>query len=267
MIGPRTGSLPIPPGEGLDRMATKRPTRRSGPDPDLEEEELVLEDKPSKSAKKKSGSTKTSAADTGRSKRPSGKDGKNGLGTSSISKKGAKDSGKRKAPGASGRRPSASDDDEDGEELSASARRRRPAPKKKDNTVVLLVSIVTCTLLLVIGIVVINKQRGSGPTQRNEPAIYERAKEHWKKGETAFKEFNRAQKADDVAGSRAAWKTAHDELTKAMDLYNDMLSGHEGDPEYDGYGEEQGKIAEMLYDLGKRGDIAGKGSSGAPSDE
>ena len=237
---------------------------RREPDPDLEDEEVELDEAPPKKSSArvdKSGksSTKRKSAEGA----PSPKD--------SASRKGLKDSGKRKSTsGTSSRRPSSGDDEE---ELSGSARRRRAVPvKKKDNTAVIGVSILSITFILVIGIVMINKNRVPVENKNDEQAQFEQFKTMKADGLKAFGEFNRAEREGNAGVSKTKHSEAHTKLVKAMDIITKILDKHR-DPstgfthkDYEGYETEQSEIAEILVDLEKRGDVnSSAGHGGGPS--
>lgn len=246
-------------------MAKKGSARRE-PDPDLEDEEVELDEAPpkKKSSARMDKSGKTSS--TGKRKSAEGPSPKD-----SASRKGLKDSGKRKSTsGTSGRRPSSGDDDE---ELSGSARRKRAVPpKKKDNTAVIGVSILSITFILVIGIVMINKGRTPTANPNDEQAQFEQFKTMKAEGLKAFGDFNRAEKAGNAGESRTKHSEAHTKLVKAMDILTKILAKHQ-DPatgfthkDYEGYETEQMEIAEILVDLEKRGDVnSSAGHGGGPS--
>lgn len=243
---------------------------RREPDPDLEDEEMELDaPPPRKSSTRGDKPAKTSATGKRRSADsapPPSKD--------SASRKGLKDSGKRKStsasgPAASGRRPSSADDGE----LSGSARRRRAAPpKKKDSTAVIGVSILSITFILVIGIVVINKSKTPTVNNNDEQAQFETFKTMKAEGLKAFGEFNRAEREGNAGVSRAKHSEAHTKLVKAMDILTKILDNHR-DPatgfthkDFEGYEVEQSEIAEVLVDLEKRGDVnSSAGHGGGPS--
>lgn len=243
-------------------MAKKGSARRE-PDPDLEDEEVELDEAPPK----KSSARMDKSGKTSTGKRKSAE----GSPKDSASRKGLKDSGKRKSTSGSNKRPPSGGDDD--EEMSGSARRRRAVPvKKKDNTAVIGVSILSITFILVIGIVVINKSKTPTVNNNDEQAQFETFKTMKAEGLKAFGDFNRAEKSGNAGESRAKHSEAHTKLVKAMDILTKILDKHR-DPstgfthkDYEGYESEQSEIAEILVDLEKRGDVnSSAGHGGGPS--
>lgn len=138
----------------------------------------------------------------------------------------------------------------------SSGRSARSDPGKRRRPALALVGAGVLASLVAVAAVRIMTPHVAAPV-RDEQAMFEEYKRLDAEALQAFREFNRAEKAGNLALAAAKHEEAHALWTRALDLLNGLLDGHRGPDgftlaEYEGYEEELSRIATHLVDLEKR---------------